>query len=84
MGLVIPTLVAAGLVRVPLKRWFGVLFAAECIWTGALVILGYYFGNLTQQIETNLRWVSLAGALVFAAVVIIYISRLKQRTEKQI
>jgi membrane protein DedA with SNARE-associated domain len=84
MGLVIPTLIAAGLARVPLRRWFGVLFAAECIWTGALVILGYYFGALTQHIETNLRWVSLAGALVFAAVVILYISRLKQRTEKQI
>ena len=83
LGFVIPTLIAAGLARVPLKRWFGVLFAAECIWTGSLVIIGYYFGALTQHIETNLRWVSLAGALVFATVVIIYLSRLRQRMEKQ-
>jgi membrane protein DedA with SNARE-associated domain len=84
MGLVIPTLIAAGMVRVPFKRWFGVLFAAECLWTGGLVLVGYYFGALTQSIESNLRWVSLAGGVVLAAIVILYISRLKQRTEKEI
>lgn len=81
MGLVIPTLIAAGLARVPFKRWFGVLFGAECIWTGSLVLAGYYLGALTQRIEANLRWVSLAGAMLLAAILIVYISRLKQRTE---
>ena len=81
MGLVIPTLIAAGLARVPLKRWFGVLFGAECIWTGSLVLAGYYFGALTQRIEANLRWLSLAGALILVVIVIVYISRSKQRTE---
>jgi membrane-associated protein len=84
LGFVIPTLIAAGLARVPFKRWFGILFAAECIWTGALVLIGYYFGALTQHIESNLRWMSLTGALIFAAVIIVYISRLRQRTEKEI
>ena len=82
MGLVIPTLIAAGLARVPFKRWFGVLFTAECIWTGGLVVAGYYFGALTQNVEANLRWVSLAGAILLMAVVMLYISRLRQRTEK--
>ena len=53
MGLVIPTLIAAGLARVPFKRWFGVLFTAECIWTGSLVLIGYYFGYLIQKVETK-------------------------------
>jgi membrane protein DedA with SNARE-associated domain len=81
MGLVIPTLIAAGLARVPFKRWFGVLFGAECIWTGSLVLAGYYFGSLAGQIEANLRWVSLAGAMVLAVIIIAYISRTRQRTE---
>ena len=54
MGLVIPTLIAAGLARVPFKRWFGILFTAECIWTGSLVLIGYYFGYLIQRVENNL------------------------------
>lgn len=81
MGLVIPTLIAAGMARVPFKRWFGVLFGAECIWTGSLVLAGYYLGALTQRIEANLRWVSLAGALILVVIAIAYISRLRQRTE---
>ncbi len=84
MGLVIPTLIAAGLARVPFKRWFGVLFGAECIWTGSLVVAGYYFGAFLQHIEANLRWVSLAGALVLVLVVITYISRLRNRTGNEI
>lgn len=82
LGLVIPTLIAAGMARIPIKRWFGVLFGAECIWTGSLVLAGYYFGAFTQRIESNLRWISLAGAMIFVVVIIAYISHLRRRTEK--
>lgn len=84
MGLVIPTLLAAGLTRVPFKRWFGVLFAAECIWTGSLVLAGYYFGAFTQHIEANLRWISLAGAMMLVLIVITYISRFRHGRENGI
>jgi membrane protein DedA with SNARE-associated domain len=83
LGLVVPALIAAGLARVPIKRWFGVLFTAECIWTGGLVLVGYYFGTLTQSIETHLRWISLGGAAVFLALVIIYITHRKSNLEKE-
>ncbi|MEP7136454.1 MAG: VTT domain-containing protein [Chloroflexota bacterium] len=83
LGFVIPTLIAAGLARVPFKRWFGTLFAAECLWTGSLVLAGYYFGYLIQRIETNLRWVSLGGAVIFVAIVILYLSRLRQKMESE-
>jgi membrane protein DedA with SNARE-associated domain len=73
LGLVVPTLIAAGLARVPFKRWFGVLFAAECLWTGALVLIGYYFGYMIQRIETNLHWVSVGGGVIFIAIVIYYL-----------
>lgn len=84
MGLVIPTLVAAGLARVPFKRWFGVLFGAECIWTGGLVLAGYYFGAFIQHIEANLRWISLAGAIVLVMIVITYLSQLRHRMEIEV
>ena len=81
LGFVVPTLIAAGLARVPVKRWFGALFTAECIWTGGLVLAGYYFGTLAQRIETNLRWVSLGGTAIFLVIVIIYITRRKSDLE---
>jgi membrane protein DedA with SNARE-associated domain len=83
LGFVIPTLIAAGLARVPFKRWFGVLFAAECLWTGSLVLVGYYFGYLIQRIETNLRWVSLGGAVLFIAIVAIYVLRRRLDLERE-
>ncbi|MBK9924149.1 MAG: VTT domain-containing protein [Anaerolineales bacterium] len=83
MGLVIPTLVAAGLARVPFKLWFGILFTAECIWTGGLVLAGYYFGSLIQSIETNLRWVALGGAVALLIAVIYYLSHRKLDLESE-
>jgi membrane protein DedA with SNARE-associated domain len=81
LGFVIPTLVAAGLARVPFKRWFGVLFAAEFIWTGGLLLAGYHFGRLLQDIETSLRWVSLGGAALFLVMFGIYLSHRRLNME---
>jgi len=83
LGFVVPTLIAAGLARVPMKRWFGILFTAECIWTGALVLAGYYFGTLTQSIETHLRWISIGGTAIFLALVIIYLTHRKSNLENE-
>ena len=83
MGLVIPTLIAAGLARVPIKRWFGVLFTAECIWTGSLVLIGYYFGYLIQRVETNLRWVAVGGAVVVVIAAIYYLTYRKSNLESE-
>jgi membrane protein DedA with SNARE-associated domain len=83
LGLVIPTLIAAGLARVPFKRWFGSLFAAECIWTGGLVLAGYYFGYLIQRIETDLRYISAGGAVLIVGLMIYYLAYHRPRFEKE-
>ena len=83
MGLVIPTLIAAGLARVPFKRWFGVLFTAECIWTGSLVLAGYYFGYLIQRIEADLRWVTVGGAVIVVALAVYYLTHRKSKFESE-
>jgi membrane protein DedA with SNARE-associated domain len=83
LGFVVPALIAAGLARVPFRRWFGVLFAAECIWTGALVLVGYYFGYMIQRIETNLRWVSVGGGVIFIAIVIYFLSHHRPKLEQE-
>jgi membrane-associated protein len=80
LGFVIPTLIAAGMARVPIKRWIGVLFGAECIWTGGLVLVGYYFGYMILRIEADLRWVSIAGGVIFFVIIAVYIYISHRRT----
>ena len=75
LGFVIPTLVAAGLAKIPWRRWFGGLFIAECLWTGFLVFTGHYFGRYVQTLERDLGWVSLGGAAVFVVLILVYLSR---------
>lgn len=82
LGFVIPALIAAGLARVPFRRWFGVLFAAECLWTGSLVLVGYYFGYLIQRVQTNLRWISIGGALISIILIIIYLVHRQRDMER--
>jgi membrane protein DedA with SNARE-associated domain len=79
LGFVIPVLIATGLARIPMRRWFGALFTAECIWTGMLVIVGYNFGRYIRTMERGLQYFALGSALVFAIVVLRYIATYRSR-----
>ncbi len=80
LGFTIPTLVATGLARVPIRRWIFMLALGETIWTGSLVLLGYHFGNYIQRLERGVEVVALIGALLFVSLMIFYISRLRRRS----
>lgn len=66
MGFMIPILVATGLARIPMKRWFGVLASAECLWTGSLVLMGFYFGKYLQTMRIGLQALAVVGFFIFA------------------
>lgn len=80
LGFTIPTLVATGLARVPIRRWFWVLLVGETLWTGALVFLGFHFGQYVQRFERGVEIIALAGSLVFAVALVLYISYLRKRS----
>lgn len=80
MGLVIPTLVAIGLARVSVRRWGFWLVLAETLWTGTLLFLGYHFGVYLQTLERGVELIALVGTLVFIAILVLYISHIRQRT----
>jgi membrane protein DedA with SNARE-associated domain len=61
----IPSLVAAGLVKVPWRRWFPALFAGEMIWTGSLVLIGYYTTEAIKRVEQAVEYAVLTLSLVF-------------------
>ena len=65
VSFMIPSLVAAGLVKVPWRRWFPALFAGEMIWTGSLMLIGYYATEAIKRVEQGVEYMILGLALVF-------------------
>ncbi len=70
LSFVIPSLIAAGLLRVPWKRWFPALIAAETLWTGSLVLIGYYTTEALKRVEQRIEYIALAASIIFVIVVI--------------
>jgi membrane protein DedA with SNARE-associated domain len=80
LGLVVPTLIAAGLARVSWRRWIGVLFLAESIWTGSLVLAGYYYGQYLLNMEKGLKLISIGSTAIL--IIILGIYALRWRSQK--
>ncbi len=59
ISLMIPTLVAAGLARVPWRRWFPVVFVVEMVWVGLLMWVGYHLTGLLAEVEHGLHVVGI-------------------------
>lgn len=79
LGFSIPALVATGFARVPMRRWFFVLVLGETLWTGALVVLGFYFGKYVQQLERGVELVALVGGGIFLFLAFGYIARMRRQ-----
>lgn len=69
LSLSLPALIGAGLARVPWRRWFATIFFAECIWTGGLVLAGYYLSQFVRQLELGFQIA--AGVGLVAALLIL-------------
>ncbi len=81
LSFTIPALVAAGMARVPWRRWFSVVFAAECVWTGGLVLAGFYLTESIKRLEEGLQYLAIAGVIIFVVGVGIVLIRRNLRQE---
>jgi membrane protein DedA with SNARE-associated domain len=61
----IPALIATGLIRYPWRRWFPFVFAGEMIWTGSLVIIGFFGLIAIKKVQLGIEHIILAGGLIF-------------------
>jgi membrane protein DedA with SNARE-associated domain len=66
-GLIVPTLVAAGMARVPWRRWFPVVFVVETLWSILLVWVGFHTTAYIQAFEHSLQAIGV-GVLVALAI----------------
>lgn len=79
----IPALIAAGLLRIPWKRWFPYFIIAETLWTGSLVLIGYYTTEALKRVEQGVEYAALAVSIVFVALMIMAGRRLLRQLDKE-
>ena len=80
-GLIVPTLVAAGLARVPWRKWFPIVFVVETLWSCLLVWIGFHTTAFIQDFEHILHAI---GVAVLAAGAIFLLMRfLRKRIDQR-
>jgi membrane protein DedA with SNARE-associated domain len=69
-GFALATLIAAGAAKIPFKRYFFINFFGQFVWTGILMAVGFFFGQLYTLVDKSLRWGFVVALilLVFAAI----------------
>ena len=65
VSFMIPSLIAAGLIKIPWRRWFPAVFGGEMIWTGSLVLIGYYATEAIKRVEQGVEYLLLGLSLIF-------------------
>jgi len=75
LGMAVPALIAAGVARVPWRRWFPVVFSGEIVWTGSLLLIGYYATESIKQAEQAVLFLSVAVSLMLLLMILIFVSR---------
>jgi membrane protein DedA with SNARE-associated domain len=74
MSLMIPSLIAAGLVKARWRKWFPAVFSGEVIWTGGLVLIGYYATEAVKRVEQGLEYFILGASVIFV-IFMLWLSR---------
>lgn len=64
LGFALVTLMAAGMSKIPFRRYLLLNFAGQFIWTGVLVSVGYLFGNFYVTLDSILGKIFLAAAFI--------------------
>ena len=69
-GFSVAIMLAAGMARVPLKKFAALCSLGAVIWTAALMAIGYFFGNIYIQLEKSFRivFLTILVVIVLAAI----------------
>ena len=78
-----PTLIAAGMARVPFRRWFPIVFLGELIWVAVLAFIGFRAAEVVRQVELGLHYLPLVGGLALLILLPLVARRLKSGRFKE-
>ena len=65
LGFALVTLVTAGIVKIPFKRYIFLNFIGQFFWTAFLLVVGYFLGDLYIRINGVLGGLFVAAIIVF-------------------
>ena len=64
LGFALVTLVTAGIVKIPFKRYMFLNFIGQFFWTAFLMVIGYHLGNLYVKINGIIGFIFVATTIV--------------------
>ena len=67
----------------PWRRWFPVVFLGETLWTGTLLLIGYYATEAIKRVEMGLHYVALAVGLLLLGALLWWLSHHWQPRHQQ-
>ncbi len=70
-GLCWATFVSAGIVRMDFRKFLKYSFYGGIIWSGFLVVMGYFYGYLWREIRDNINWI---GWIIFAIAIATFVA----------
>ena len=79
ISFIIPSLIAAGLVRAPWRKWFPAIFMGEMIWTGSLVLIGYYTTEALKRVEQGIEYFVVSASAIFLLLLLWFVSRMLRK-----
>ncbi len=82
IGLIIPTLIAAGLAKIPWKRWFPLVLVIEIAWTFLMTNLGYHGTGLIAQVERSIQFVGVIAMIILMSAIVWYAKRMYRQSEE--
>lgn len=74
-GLIVPALIATGLARVSMRRWFPVIFFTNLVTTGLFVSIGYFTAVNLMKVEHWIRYVAIGFSLILFLLITIFIRK---------
>ena len=80
-GFALATLLVAGMLHVPFKRYAILNFLGGFIWTAFLMIVGYFFGNVYSSIAGPLKIAFIPFAVIVVVFTLWAVNRYLVRTE---
>jgi membrane protein DedA with SNARE-associated domain len=81
LSFAVPVLIAAGMARVPWRRYLPVVALGEILWTGSLVLGGFYLRESIKRWELGLQLAGALGAIVFLSLGLAVLARTGKRWE---
>ncbi len=81
-GLAMAILFSAGTVRIPFKTYMFWNVIGECLWTGGLVSVGFFFGHLYVTIDNIIARIGLIAILGVILLVVFF--RIKKYVKRKI